>query len=393
MRKLIVTCLAMLISLSVFAQFEGVGTTTLQRMATSKGYFYRDAFGTKGPANWYTKEQLDSLLALRSLPLIGANGITKIPGTIKDTLILGGALTKPVTLFTGSKKAFGSIITGTTGIVSAFAIDTTGFVAAIQNGLSGGAAIQNGVEAKIDEAHIYTQVATGPIIKVATSKINGIVLQNSYNNKAATYNSVTDFTTAHSIPDVEWVGSRGYALDANVIHKTGNETKNGTLTLTGSGTLLSVQGNASFSNAVSILGTFNLNGNTGTGTTFPIGITVANGVILGSNSLTFTDNFTGTGITSPILALNSFGIVPVSAANTGVVYNIASTVKIDGSPILGTNTSFNKSLSLYVKTGNSLFGGDIEVNSNLNGIILKSPDGTRYRITVANGGTLTVTAL
>ncbi len=38
-------------------------------------------------------------------------------------------------------------------------------------------------------------------------------------------------------------------------------------------------------------------------------------------------------------------------------------------------------------------GGDIEVDDSASGLILKSPDGTRYRITVANGGTLTVTAV
>jgi hypothetical protein len=38
-------------------------------------------------------------------------------------------------------------------------------------------------------------------------------------------------------------------------------------------------------------------------------------------------------------------------------------------------------------------GGDVEVSDSLNGLILKSPDGTRYRVTVANGGTLTVSAV
>ncbi len=37
--------------------------------------------------------------------------------------------------------------------------------------------------------------------------------------------------------------------------------------------------------------------------------------------------------------------------------------------------------------------GDVEVTLNTKGIILKSPDGTRYRVTVANGGSLTSTAL
>jgi len=38
-------------------------------------------------------------------------------------------------------------------------------------------------------------------------------------------------------------------------------------------------------------------------------------------------------------------------------------------------------------------GGDIEVEDSASGLILKSPDGTRYRVTVANGGTLTVSAV
>jgi len=38
-------------------------------------------------------------------------------------------------------------------------------------------------------------------------------------------------------------------------------------------------------------------------------------------------------------------------------------------------------------------GGDIEVDNSASGLILKSPDGTKYRVTVANGGTLTVSAV
>jgi len=37
--------------------------------------------------------------------------------------------------------------------------------------------------------------------------------------------------------------------------------------------------------------------------------------------------------------------------------------------------------------------GDIEITNSTNGIILKSPDGTRYRITVTNGGALSSTDL
>jgi len=38
-------------------------------------------------------------------------------------------------------------------------------------------------------------------------------------------------------------------------------------------------------------------------------------------------------------------------------------------------------------------GGDIEVDDSASGLILRSPDGTRYRITVANGGGLAVTSV
>lgn len=38
-------------------------------------------------------------------------------------------------------------------------------------------------------------------------------------------------------------------------------------------------------------------------------------------------------------------------------------------------------------------GGDIEVKDIASGIIMKSPDGTRYRVTIANGGALSVAAV
>ena len=43
--------------------------------------------------------------------------------------------------------------------------------------------------------------------------------------------------------------------------------------------------------------------------------------------------------------------------------------------------------------GPTIAEDDIEFQNSVDGVILKSPDGTRYRITVANGGTLTVTAV
>ena len=51
--------------------------------------------------------------------------------------------------------------------------------------------------------------------------------------------------------------------------------------------------------------------------------------------------------------------------------------------------------SLLVRraTGTVEVARDVEVTDSDHGVILQSPDGTRYRVTVANGGTLTTTAL
>ena len=63
---------------------------------------------------------------------------------------------------------------------------------------------------------------------------------------------------------------------------------------------------------------------------------------------------------------------------------------------LGSNTTVLGNATI---TKTRLYGdidvaaGDVEVADNTKGLILSSPDGTRYRVTVANGGTLTVTAV
>ena len=40
----------------------------------------------------------------------------------------------------------------------------------------------------------------------------------------------------------------------------------------------------------------------------------------------------------------------------------------------------------------TLYGGDIELDEATRGIILKSPNGTKYKVTVDNAGNLAVTA-
>ena len=53
-------------------------------------------------------------------------------------------------------------------------------------------------------------------------------------------------------------------------------------------------------------------------------------------------------------------------------------------------TSPNSELDVI---GNVRVSEDVEMTTANKGLILKSPDGTRYRVTVANGGTLSVSAV
>jgi hypothetical protein len=66
MKKLF-TILLLFISVTSYAQWSNVGTATLQRQPTAKGYFYRDNMGAKGFVNWYNVPQLDSLLNIRAI--------------------------------------------------------------------------------------------------------------------------------------------------------------------------------------------------------------------------------------------------------------------------------------------------------------------------------------
>jgi len=50
--------------------------------------------------------------------------------------------------------------------------------------------------------------------------------------------------------------------------------------------------------------------------------------------------------------------------------------------------------ALYLKSGDlKIDSGDLVFIKDVDGVVLKSPDNTLYRVTVANGGTLTVTAV
>lgn len=64
----------------------------------------------------------------------------------------------------------------------------------------------------------------------------------------------------------------------------------------------------------------------------------------------------------------------------------------DSDAKVGINKSSAPTEALDVD-GNGKFTGDIEITDDTKGIILTSPDTSRFRITVDNTGTLIVTAL
>jgi len=113
----------------------------------------------------------------------------------------------------------------------------------------------------------------------------------------------------------------------------------------------------------------------------------------------------GIGTTSPGVPLDVVGLIRTTTSFVGnacIVNNVTSATS--GGSIFFKNNS-GVDLATLADNGNVGIGttspsakltvasGDVEVTLNTKGIILKSPDGTRYRITVANGGSLTSTAL
>lgn len=126
--------------------------------------------------------------------------------------------------------------------------------------------------------------------------------------------------------------------------------------------------------------------------------------------LSIGPSFSGSGVQKPcyvVISTNkaldsgardiAIGVTTTEISINSEVNGGSSSAVGGGLPIkIGVQTPSLTSVNQMVEITHSVVKfptSDIEVETLNKGVILKSPDGTRYKITVANGGTLTVTAL
>lgn len=97
---------------------------------------------------------------------------------------------------------------------------------------------------------------------------------------------------------------------------------------------------------------------------------------------------TGQNTATQLAEITTIGHRATAGANKGTALGAFSRADHADSVALGSDTT--TTFASQVMVG----GRDLEITTaTTRGIILRSPDGTRYRIAVANGGTLTVTAV
>ena len=126
----------------------------------------------------------------------------------------------------------------------------------------------------------------------------------------------------------------------------------------------------------------------------------------------------GIGTTSPGVKLDVNGRFRVQGngdialdVNTNGAFQIGDTAEVGGGAfITGDNTDIDIVMQggpvvTFKNSGNvgigtnipasklEVDGGDIEIDDSASGLILRSPNGTRYRVQVDNSGNLTTTAI
>lgn len=118
MKKLIYIILFFIGHVSLGQTYNGTGASNLQRAPTSKGFIYRNNMGALGNVNWWTKEQVDSLVnAAAGTGVLSFNGRTGV-----------------VVPLTGDYSGFYPLLNGT-GATGTWGINITGNSGTVTNGV------------------------------------------------------------------------------------------------------------------------------------------------------------------------------------------------------------------------------------------------------------------
>jgi hypothetical protein len=110
----------------------------------------------------------------------------------------------------------------------------------------------------------------------------------------------------------------------------------------------------------------------------------------GGNLIPLSSNASNFGGTSNRVANGYFTSVNLAGDST---YGAAATFTYDPAAVTTHRNALNLGVAQTPTFGGLSSTGDIEITNSTKGIILRSPNGTRWRITVSDLGTLTPVAI
>jgi hypothetical protein len=70
--------------------------------------------------------------------------------------------------------------------------------------------------------------------------------------------------------------------------------------------------------------------------------------------------------------------------------NVLNSIILGGSGLTATDSNTVYGINF---NGNTVYSNNQEIIGSGNGIIMASPNGTRYKLSIANGGTISITAV